>query len=71
METTKVKLLQEHSIGACIAEWSSHSTLEHRYDTPWAMSLSLGDIKLFFGPKHNIYALVMILLLCTRYTIMY
>ena len=54
METTKVKLLQEHSIGTWIAEWSSHSTLEHRYDTPWAMSLSLGDIKLFFGPKHNI-----------------
>ena len=28
---------------------------------PWAMSLSLGDDKLFFGPKHNIYALFMIL----------
>ena len=28
---------------------------------PWAMSLSLGDVKLFFGPKHNIYALFMIL----------
>ena len=25
------------------------------------MSLSLGDDKLFFGPKHNIYALFMIL----------
>ena len=28
---------------------------------PWAVSLSLGDDKLFFGPKHNIYALFMIL----------
>ena len=28
---------------------------------PWAMSLSLGDNKLFFGPKHNIYAFFMIL----------
>ena len=27
----------------------------------WAMSLSLGDDKLFFGPKHNIYAFFMIL----------
>ena len=34
---------------------------EHRYATPWAVSLSLGDVKLFFGPKHNIYALFMIL----------
>ena len=39
---------------AWIAEWSSHSTFEHWYATPWAMSLSLGDVKLFFGPKHNI-----------------
>ena len=57
--------------GAWIAKLSSHSTFEHRYDKPWAMSSSLGDIKLFFGLKHNIYALFMILLLCTRYTIMY
>ena len=28
---------------------------------PWAMSSSFGDDKLFFGPKHNIYALFMIL----------
>ena len=28
---------------------------------PWAVSLSLGGDKLFFGPKHNIYALFMIL----------
>ena len=28
---------------------------------PWAMSLSHGDDKLFFGPKHNIYALFVIL----------
>ena len=36
-------------------------TLEHQYTMPWAVSLSLGDDKLFFGPKHNIYALFMIL----------
>ena len=48
--------------GAWIAEWyhtwlwsSVHCAM------PWAMSLSLGDDKLFFGPKHNIYALFMIL----------
>ena len=29
---------------------------------PWAVSSSLGDVKLFFGPKHNIYALFMILI---------
>ena len=35
---------------------------EHQYAMPWAVSLSLGDVKLFFGPKkHNIYALFMIL----------
>ena len=28
---------------------------------PWAMSSSLGDNKLFFRPKHNIYDFVMIL----------
>ena len=28
---------------------------------PWAVSSSLSDDKLFFGPKHNIYALFMIL----------
>ena len=28
---------------------------------PSAVSLSLSDDKLFFGPKHNIYALFMIL----------
>ena len=48
--------------GAWIAEWSSHSTLEHQYAMPWAVSSSLGDVKLFFGPKHNIYALFMILI---------
>ena len=47
--------------GAWIAEWSPHSTFEHQYATPWALSSSLGDIKLFFGPKHNIYALFIIL----------
>ena len=34
---------------------------EHRNATPWAVSSSLGDVKLFFGPKHNIYALFVIL----------
>ena len=47
--------------GAWIAEWSSHSAFEHLYATPWAVSSSLGDGKLFFGPKHNIYALFIIL----------
>ena len=28
---------------------------------PWALSSSLSDNKLFFRPKHNIYALFMIL----------
>ena len=28
---------------------------------PWVVSSSLSDDKLFFGPKHNIYALFMIL----------
>ena len=39
--------LMVSSKGAWIAEWSSHSTFEHRYATPWAMSSSLGDIKCF------------------------
>ena len=41
--------------------WTYALDFEHRYATPWAVSLSLGDVKLFFGPKHNIYALFMIL----------
>ena len=28
---------------------------------PWAVSLSLDDDKLFFGPKHNIYTFFMII----------
>ena len=48
-------------VSAWIDERSSHSTFEHRYAAPWAVSLSLGDVKLFFGPKHNIYALFIIL----------
>ena len=28
---------------------------------PWAVSWSLGDDKLFFGTKHNIYTFFMIL----------
>ena len=28
---------------------------------PWAVSENLGDYKLFFGPKHNIYTFFMIL----------
>ena len=47
--------------GAWIAEWSSHLTFELRYAAPWAVSSSLGDVKLFFGSKHNIYALFIIL----------
>ena len=47
--------------GAWIVKWSSHSTFEHWYATPWAVRLSLGDDNLFFGPKNNIYALFMIL----------
>ena len=27
----------------------------------WAVSTSIGDVKLFFEPKHNIYALFIIL----------
>ena len=48
-------------LGAWIAKWSSHSTFEHWCAMPWAMSSSLGDNKLFFGHKHNIYALFMML----------
>ena len=33
----------------------------HYIKEPWAMSLSLRNDKLFFGPKHNIYDLFMIL----------
>ena len=40
--------------GAWIAEWY-HTRLWSlvHYAMPWAMSSSLGDDKLFFGPKHN------------------
>ena len=37
----------------------SHSALN--IAMPWAMISSLGDDKLFFGPKHNIYTFFMIL----------
>ena len=45
-----------------LAEWY-HTQLSSSVHCamPWAMSLSLGDKKLFFGHKHNIYALFMIL----------
>ena len=48
--------------GAWIAEWY-HTRLWSllRYAMPWAVISSLSDDKLFFGPKHNIYALFMIL----------
>ena len=48
--------------GAWIAEWyhTRFWSLVH-YAMPWAMSSSLGDNKLFFGPKHNIYTLFKIL----------
>ena len=48
-------------LGAWIAERSSHSTYKRWYAMPWTESSSLGDEKLFFGPKNNIYALFMIL----------
>ena len=48
--------------GAWIADWYHIRlwSLVH-FAMPWAMSSSLGDNKLFFGPKHNIYAFLMIL----------
>ena len=39
---------------AWIAEWSSHSTFEHWYATPWAMSSSLGDVKLFWTQAQHL-----------------
>ena len=59
--TTSWYLKHRNTFGAWIAEWSSHLTFELQYATPWAMSLCLSDVKLFFGPKHNIYALFVIL----------
>ena len=48
--------------GVWIAEWY-HTWLWSLVHCAmhWAVSLSLSDNKLFFGPKHNIYALFMIL----------
>ena len=48
--------------GTWIAEWY-HTRLYSLvcYGMPWAVSSSLGDDKLFFRPKHNIYAFFMIL----------
>ena len=50
------------SWGAWIPEWYHTQlwTLVH-CTKPWAVSLSLGGNKLFFKPKHNIYAFFMIL----------
>ena len=49
--------------GAWIADWyHSRFCLSVRCAMIWAVSSSLGDDKLFFGPKHNIYAFFMILL---------
>ena len=43
--------------GTWIAEWC-HTWLWTlvQYTMPWAVSLHLGDNKLFIGPKHKIYA---------------
>ena len=48
--------------GTWIAEWY-HTWLWSLVHCAmhWAVSLSLSDNKLFFGPKHNIFALFMIL----------
>jgi len=58
-EITKRIILFE---AAWIAEWY-HTRLwsSVHCDMPWAVISSLGDDKLFFGPKHNIKALFMIL----------
>ena len=50
------------NIGAWIAEWY-HTWLWTLVccAIPWAVSLSLDDDKLFFGPKHNIYTFFMII----------
>ena len=61
MSPGEVHIYINISMAAWIAEWSSHSSFEHQYTTPWVMSSSLGDVKLLFGPKHNIYALFIIL----------
>ena len=42
LKTTMTKVAQ-------IAEWSSDSTFEHLYATPWAVSSRLGDDKLFLA----------------------
>ena len=34
---------------------------------PWAMSLRLGDDKLFLGPKQNICVFFMVYLICYYY----
>ena len=55
-------LIKHNQGGAWIAEWcrtrlwsSVHCAM------PWAVSSSLDYVKLFFRPKHNIYALFMVL----------
>ena len=49
--------------GAWIAEWYyTWFLVSLRCAMPWALSSSLGNNKLFFGPKHNINSLFMILL---------
>ena len=48
--------------GTWIAEWYNTWLWSLvRCAMPWAVSLSLSDDKLYFGPKHNIYAFFMIL----------
>ena len=48
-ENTKRPILnlKLHGWGAWIAEWSLHSTFEHWYALPWAMSLPLVTTTLF------------------------
>ena len=38
-------------LGASTAKWSSHSTFEHWYTMPWAVSFRLGDNILFSDPS--------------------
>ena len=56
-------LMRQGLGSAWIAEWY-HTQLWILVDCamPWAVSLSLGDDKLFFVPKHNLYAFFMILI---------
>ena len=55
------RIIRSHLRGAWIVEWYHTWLLSMVHCAmPWALNSSLGDDKLFFGPKHNIYALFMI-----------